>query len=238
MSPPVPWDLVIKIGGSLGRGTALRRVLREVSRLARRRRVLVLPGGGVFADLVRDQRRRLRLSRDVAHRMALLAMDQYGILLASLCPGGRAVVSLGAAQRVAAAGGTPIFLASSMVQRAPRLERSFRLTSDAIAAWLAGRVGAARLVLVKSVDGPPGPLAGPEDARRLARRGVVDPLFATLLPLRAEVLIVNGQEAGALSRATRNARTRAAASRPVRPPSHRAPRAPTMSGRRAAIPGS
>jgi dihydroneopterin aldolase len=49
---------------------------------------------------------------------------------------------------------------------------SWDVTSDSLAAWLAGTLGAARLLLVKSRDVEP-----PVTARDLADAGVVDPLF-------------------------------------------------------------
>ena len=47
------------------------------------RRLLVVPGGGPFADSVRAVDRQHRLSDDAAHWMAILAMDQYAHLIAS-----------------------------------------------------------------------------------------------------------------------------------------------------------
>src|SRR6266571_3110112 len=189
------WDVVIKIGGSLGRGRSLPRLLARVSRLARHRRLLVVPGGGLFADLVRGEQARHRLAEPSAHRMALRAMDQYGLLLSALCPGARPVDDLALARRVAAGGRVPVLLASAIVERERRLERSFRLTSDSIAAFLARRVRADRLVLLKACAGEAGPVARSR-LRRLARRGVVDRLFPALAPPRAETWIVNGRTTG------------------------------------------
>jgi aspartokinase-like uncharacterized kinase len=191
---PWRWDAVLKIGGSLGRGGSLPRLLAGVARVARRRRLLVVPGGGLFADLVRAERARHRLDEPTAHRMALRAMDQYGLLIAELCPGAQAVDDLAAARRVASGGHAPVLLASAIVERERGLERSFRLTSDSIAAFLARRVGADRLILLKACDEEPGPVARAR-LRRLARRGVVDPLFPALAPLRAETWIVSGRTA-------------------------------------------
>ena len=66
--------IVLKIGGSLfdSSKTLLRRVAEEGLD------ILVVPGGGAFADVVRDVYGKCDLSDDAAHWMALLAMDQYG----------------------------------------------------------------------------------------------------------------------------------------------------------------
>ena len=45
-----------------------------------------MPGGGPFADAVREFDRVERLSADAAHWMAILAMDQYAHVLAERIP--------------------------------------------------------------------------------------------------------------------------------------------------------
>ncbi|HZN03189.1 MAG TPA: aspartate/glutamate/uridylate kinase [Candidatus Polarisedimenticolia bacterium] len=195
------FDIVVKVGGSLGRGPApLRAIVRRLTALARRRRVLVVPGGGAFADLVRRERRRLGLDAEAAHRMALRAIDQYGLLLASLHPRASAAADLAAARRLAVSRRLAILLPSALVDRAPSLERTFRLTSDAIAAWVAGRTGARRLLLLKSVRGIDLSFSDREAAAGLARRGIVDPLFPRLLPTGIAVQVVDGRGAWTLSR--------------------------------------
>jgi 5-(aminomethyl)-3-furanmethanol phosphate kinase len=187
------WDLLIKVGGSLGRGPSLPALLASLAELARRRRVLIVPGGGVFADVVRAEWARHSIDEARAHRMGLLAMDQYGVLLSALCPRSRTVTDLRTARRVSRAGRTPILLPSSIIDRDGSLERSFRLTSDSIAAFLARRVGAACLVLLKSTDRPDGKVASRAAARELVRLGIVDPLFPEMMPPDAETLILDGR---------------------------------------------
>lgn len=195
------FDLVLKVGGSLARRPGrLAPLMRRVAHLARSLRLVVLPGGGVFADLVRTEKARLGLDEARAHRMALLAMDQYGLALARFCPGARPVTTLEAARRLAASGKAPILLASTLLGRERRLEKSFRLTSDSIAAYLAKRTGVPRLALLKSTTRPDGRLRTPGEARRLARRGVVDPLFPEILPRGLEVWVLNGRRAKAIER--------------------------------------
>jgi len=203
------WDLVVKVGGSLGRRRgSLAPIMGALVALARVRRVLVVPGGGLFADLVRREMRRLDLSEAGAHAMALLAMDQYGLVLAAHATGARPVSSLAAARRFAAAGRLPVLLATRLITVQERrgsapggagggggaaIEPSFRMTSDAIAAWIATRVGARRLVLLKSVRGLDVAIDGPAAAARAARRGLVDPLFARHLPPGAAVRLIDGR---------------------------------------------
>jgi aspartokinase-like uncharacterized kinase len=63
-----------------------------------------------------------------------------------------------------------------MVLADPAIAASWDITSDSLAAWLAGKLGARRLVLVKSVL-----VANGATAAALARRGIVDPAFPDYL---------------------------------------------------------
>jgi aspartokinase-like uncharacterized kinase len=138
---------VVKVGGSLQeRGELLRRVCSLLRSLSEEYDLLVVPGGGRLADAVRELQRRLGFSEEAAHWMAILAMEAYGILLRELL-GWRCTTSLKEVR-----GGT-VLLPFSELRRERGLERSWRLTSDSIAAWVCGKVGCRRLVLVKGVEG-------------------------------------------------------------------------------------
>ena len=214
-TPPFRWDLLLKVGGSLGRGAPLRPLLQRIALLAGRRRLLVVPGGGVFADLVREQMRRRGIDERTAHHMALLAMDQYGLLLSSLTRRSTAVDNLRAAELVAEAGRVPILLASSLVRGEGSLERSFRLTSDSIAAFLAGRLHTAHLVLLKSLRETAGRIRDRAEADRLARRGIVDPLFPGVLPAKTVTWVLSGRRPSDLDRFMPVVRRNGGMGRPV-----------------------
>jgi 5-(aminomethyl)-3-furanmethanol phosphate kinase len=218
------WDLLLKVGGSLGRSGALRPLLQRIALLAHRRRLLVVPGGGEFADLVRGQTTRLRIDEKTAHHMALLAMDQYGLLLSSLSRRATGVDNLRAAELVAEAGRVPILLTASLVQREPGLERSFRLTSDSIAAFLAGRLHSTHLILLKSVRKQAERIRDRASAEALARRGVVDPLFPEMMPARTTAWILCGRRPQDLDRFMPVVSRTAARGRRAGPRSSTAPR--------------
>ena len=46
-------EVVLKVGGSLSRGDSLPTLCRRLAKLGRWHRLLVVPGGGPFADTVR-----------------------------------------------------------------------------------------------------------------------------------------------------------------------------------------
>jgi aspartokinase-like uncharacterized kinase len=190
-------DAVVKVGGSLSRRpAALRRLMETLAAQARRRALLVVPGGGEFADEVRRADRRLGLGDTAAHWMAILAMDQYAYVLARLA--GRAAVVRG--WREARAGRLSVLAPSTWLLRADPLPHSWDVTSDSIGAWVAGATRARRLVLVKDVDGW---LRRARLSRRAPRRqlhGIVDGYFARALPSGVSCWIVNGRRPGRLVR--------------------------------------
>jgi aspartokinase-like uncharacterized kinase len=146
-------DAVVKVGGSLGRGACLPELGARLVELGRGHRLLVVPGGGAFADVVREHDARFGLRPSTAHWMAVLAMDQYGHLLADLAPSCALVRSLDEAHACLAGGGVAVLLPSELLRRADALPHSWLVTSDSIAAWLTGLVGARLLVLLKDRRG-------------------------------------------------------------------------------------
>jgi aspartokinase-like uncharacterized kinase len=146
-------DAVLKIGGSLSRCGGLMPLCEKISGLGEHYRLLVVPGGGAFADQVRDACRRYNLDETAAHRMALLAMDQYGYVLNHLISGSCLAADLPAACEAAKSGRIGILLASSLLFRADPLPHSWQVTSDTIAAWIAHSTHCRKLVLLKDVDG-------------------------------------------------------------------------------------
>ena len=140
---------VVKIGGSLlGHPETLDEVLAVVAGLPRT--LLIVPGGGGFADAVREADRRAGLGDDAAHWMAVLAMDQYAEAIVTKLPQARRVETLAGTHAALAAGHVPVLAPSRWLRSADPLPHSWDVTSDSIAAWVTGQAGASRLVLVKA----------------------------------------------------------------------------------------
>jgi aspartokinase-like uncharacterized kinase len=147
-------DAVIKVGGSLAENPeGLRDLCGKLSELAEKYAVAVVPGGGRFADAMRDFDQRFSLPSDVSHRMAILGMDQFGLLLSAVTPRSRVSRRLDDLKRIAAMKQVPIFLPSYLMFKEDPLENSWDVTSDSVAAYVAKRLAAGKLVLVTDVDG-------------------------------------------------------------------------------------
>jgi probable H4MPT-linked C1 transfer pathway protein len=144
---------VVKIfGGFFSHVGSLDRVLSTIADVAENDSLLIVPGGGPFADAVRDQDKREGLSDDAAHWMAVLAMDQYAHLIVSRLRGAVLVTDPPGALMAIGAGQIPVLAPYAWLRRVDPLPHSWQVTSDSIAAWVANAMGDRRLVLVK----PPG----------------------------------------------------------------------------------
>ncbi len=159
---------VIKIGGGIAAVPgALDRVCQAVDAAARQHPILVIPGGGPFADAVRQFDRSFGLSPDAAHWMAILAMDQYAHVLVQRMPGALLVEDPGAVFDRLTPGRLTVLAPSRWMRSADVLPHSWEVSSDSIAAFVAGALDATRLILIKPSSDPAEP---------------VDPCFATALP--------------------------------------------------------
>jgi len=162
------------LGGSHATGPHLKDWLAAIA--AEAGSIVIAPGGGPFADAVRAAQPRIGFDDRAAHAMALMAMAQFGSALESLNPALRLAASRAAILRALKEAKVPVWSPERMA-RAAALPETWDLTSDSLAAWLAGALGASRLVLVKH-----GRFEGAAvDAHDLVVRGVVDPLFPSYL---------------------------------------------------------
>lgn len=164
---------VIKLGGSLLGTPELERWLDIVNRYGDGK-VVIVPGGGIFADAVREAQHQSGINDKIAHHMAVLAMDQYGVLLAGLNRGlATAASELEIAERGWQHRGI-IWLPSKMVCADDAIPASWEVTSDSLAAWLAATLNAEQLILVKAVR----PAYERRDLPSLIADGMVDSRFA------------------------------------------------------------
>lgn len=187
---PASVHTVVKIGGGLlGKAGAFDLVIEAVTAFAPRRRIAVVPGGGPFADAVRQMFRRIKIGEDAAHWMAVLGMDQYAHALAARIPNAVLVDAPEAITAAVTAGRLPVVAPYRWLRGADPLPHSWDVTSDSITAWIAGALRARRIVLIKPAD---------RDRKKL-----VDAYFVRALPAGLEHLIVTADDLGQLEVALR-----------------------------------
>ncbi|MCW4025211.1 MAG: delta 1-pyrroline-5-carboxylate synthetase [Candidatus Bathyarchaeota archaeon] len=145
---------VVKVGGSLAeKPESLHVLCKKLGELSLKQSLVVVGGGGEFADVARTQDKRFNLSAFTSHRMAILGMDAYGLLLADLTPNSCIVDSFEDAEQVLSEGKLAVFLPSCFMFSADPLENSWDATSDAITACIAEKLEAKKILLLTDVDG-------------------------------------------------------------------------------------
>ena len=163
---------VIKLGGSLGGGPWLSRWLDMLASHGGGR-VVVVPGGGRFADEVRRAQADWGFGDVAAHNMAVLAMAQYAEALRARCPALAAVADEAAIAAALCGGRVALWRPLDALRETAGTLTRWEVTSDSLAAGLAARLGASRLVVVKACAVPP-----TQSPAELAAAGIVDPAFA------------------------------------------------------------
>lgn len=171
----------MKLGGSLLAEASLVPLLDALVDAARTRPLLVVPGGGPFADAVRSATARHDPGEDASHWMAILAMDQLAMLLAGLAPASRLAGEPREIASVVAQGRLAILAPFAWLRSEDPLPHGWHVTSDSLSAWIAGALGAERLLLLKST-----PADTPD---------VVDAYFRRALPGGLECWILDGRDA-------------------------------------------
>jgi aspartokinase-like uncharacterized kinase len=145
-------EAVLKVGGSLSEHPkSLLKLCEELGVLAKSHKIVVVPGGGEFADTIRRADKEFGLSNEAAHKMAILGMDQYGLLLSDITPDSYTSYDINEIKK--SDGKLPIFLPSEYMFREDPLDNCWNVTSDSIAAHIAGVLEAKRLILITDVDG-------------------------------------------------------------------------------------
>ena len=145
---------VLKVGGSLALyPEKLKALCTELSLSSKKHRLIVVPGGGEFADVARSLDKRFSLSCSASHKMAILGMDQYGLLLSDLIPNSVAVSKPDEIDYFLGIGKLPVLLPSNLMLGEDPLENSWDVTSDSITIYLASRLNVSRVLLITDVDG-------------------------------------------------------------------------------------
>lgn len=160
----------IKLGGSLLSSNSLKMWLSIIIEFGAGQLVIV-PGGGIFANHVRDAQKKWKFNDKTAHQMALLAMEQYAHFLKAYAPDLTLSDSIKGIENAVNLGKIPVWLPFKMVDQCQELSANWSLTSDSLTLWLASQLNAEHAMIVKSLS------ANQMNARQLSQSGMVDKAF-------------------------------------------------------------
>lgn len=178
---------VVKLGGSHATSPLLGGWLAAIS--CRSGGVVVVPGGGPFADAVRLAQPAIGFDDSAAHDMALMAMTQYGRALVGIAKCFVLATDLPSVWAALQQSAIPVWSPWPMLQGHPDIPRTWDVTSDSLSVWLATVLAADRLVLIKHRPAP--------DDRRpeaLRRDGLVDAAFPSFAARFAGEILVAGPD--------------------------------------------
>lgn len=154
--------------------------------VAKKNKRLVVVGGGPLADAVRQWDRTHGLGDELAHRLGIQSMSFNAQLVAAILQDAQLVTSRAEASDVWGQGRVAVLRVAEFVEAEERqshdiLPRSWDVTSDSVAAYVAHQWPADGLVLLKSISVP-----SECDAASASSRGLVDahfPLLAGRIPI-------------------------------------------------------
>ncbi|MDW3094949.1 MAG: amino acid kinase [Gammaproteobacteria bacterium] len=138
--------IIIKIGGSLYSSSYLKEWCDQLAGI--KVPIIIVPGGGPFADQVRDVDNKWHLSDNTAHNMAVMGMQQFGCLLINI---NNKLSPLESSNNLFA--DKPyVWLPYQDLSTECDYPRNWQITSDSLAVWLACKMSASHLCLVKSAQ--------------------------------------------------------------------------------------
>lgn len=140
-------EWVIKIGGSLFPQHAKKLIEGLTSE-----NVIIICGGGEFANQIREYDKLFGFSDTAAHESAIMCMDITGRLLSDICDNAEATYDLKTAKKILKKGKIPILLPSRLLHYVDPLEHSWNVTSDSISFYISQMIQA-KLLIATDVDG-------------------------------------------------------------------------------------
>jgi aspartokinase-like uncharacterized kinase len=181
--------IIIKLGGSLSYSDALVNSLNVVESDYQGRAVVIVPGGGAFADQVRLAQQHWQFDDVTAHHMAILAMQQMALMFKGLKPRFAMADTVFAIQDQLDQRQTVIWSPDIAELDKASIPASWDITSDTLAAWLAKTLSATELILIKSAA-----IDTNLSLHQLAEQNIVDKAFCDFVAQVAfKIRIINAQ---------------------------------------------
>jgi len=140
-------EWLVKVGGSLFPENAIRLCKALVGR-----RVLVVCGGGVFTDKIREYDEELHFSNTAAHKTAILCMDIMGMLVSDKVEDSVPIYSLEDAKKAINKSKLPILMPSRLLQCVDPLKHSWKVTSDSLSFYISHLLQT-KMLIATNVDG-------------------------------------------------------------------------------------
>ena len=148
-------EAVFKIGGKiLENSNNIKSTISQLTQLFEEKilqKIIVIPGGGSFANFVRSLDEALQIGDDLVHWIAIYSMNYNGIILNRKYPDLEVIEGLNTIQDAKQIFG--IFLPYSFLREENTLPHNWDVTSDSIALYVANKLKISQCFLIKNIDG-------------------------------------------------------------------------------------
>lgn len=161
---------VIKLGGSLLETGQIFDCLKTI--LKSHEPIVVVCGGGEFANYIRDAQVKWHFDDVSAHKMAILAMQQTAIMCQNLQPEFVIASSISEIKK----NHFVIWSPNITYLNTAEIPATWDITSDSLAVWLTKKLDAKELVIVKSCE-----IDSKLTHSELTNRGILDKAFCDFL---------------------------------------------------------
>lgn len=175
--------IIVKVGGSLFDSPLLQHWLDTLSQLSQHEAIIIVPGGGPFADQVRMAQQQHQFDDQHAHHMALLAMSQFGLMLLGLNQQAKPFYYPVEQSKITLPN-LSVWLPDKQLLTDRQLAQNWNTTSDSLALWLAQQLNPNKLSLLKHQPQPQSSI------HQLISQGLLDKAFSTQYAQGAVVIEV------------------------------------------------
>jgi hypothetical protein len=142
-------NIVLKLGGSLMDNITeiVNHIIEYINTTSEEMiSVVIVPGGGVFADCVRDISKKYHISNDTSHWIAIASMEQYAYYIIDKT-GLESIDTLSELYS-----GIVVLKPYQYLKNNDELPHGWNVTSDTIGAWVAKKLDAS-FIKITDVDG-------------------------------------------------------------------------------------
>ena len=179
--------IVIKLGGSLAQSDMLVNCLQKLKQNYKTRSIVIVPGGGAFANQVRLAQQQFKFDDSTAHRMAILAMQQMAFLINGLNKTLPIAHSITMVPSLIQQHKTVIWSPDIIELDNAGIRPSWDITSDSLSAWVANTLSAKELILVKAAT-----INKNYTLKKLAKADIIDQSFCDYVSqVNYKVTIIN-----------------------------------------------
>ncbi len=136
---------IIKIGGSWIKNSNLEKLIKLLVNLENQKFVII-PGGGIFADSVRESSKINNIPDNVSHFMALKSTEIFGYMIKSFERKIHITESIDNFKE------KNLWLPSKILKNEKNFKKDWESTSDSVATWLYSKISSRGLIFVKSIS--------------------------------------------------------------------------------------